>query len=62
MIMQELAAASKKKAHLMLLRAQVKEREKAREATKASRDAEGQAIKRQLELETSLIEAIYHSH
>ena len=56
-MLQELDAASKKKAHLMLLQAQVEEREKARQAAKATRAAEGQAIKQQLELERSLIEA-----
>ena len=41
----------------MLLQAQVEEREKARQAAKATRAAEGQAIKQHLELERSLIEA-----
>ena len=57
MRLQGLAAASAKKTHLLQLQAQVEAREMARQIAKASCAAEGQAIKQQLELETSLIEA-----
>lgn len=57
MRLQDLAAASAKKAHLLQLQSQVEERERARQIAKLSRAAEGQAIKQQIELETSLIEA-----
>lgn len=68
--LQDLAAASAKKAHLLQLQSQVDERERARQIAKLSRAAEGQAIKQQIELETSLIEAshlpsmiaLYHSY
>lgn len=57
--LQELAANSRKKVHLMMLQAQVEEMEKSREAMKASRIAEAQSRNQEMELEKARIEVAY---